>query len=72
MKKTPKTTQPDLSPEISNLKASLAEPSPTTPILSVDLANRVLQSSNSRLAYRKLLDLRDHLEMASGQIKDQS
>ncbi|MBP9670318.1 nucleotide exchange factor GrpE [Candidatus Woesebacteria bacterium] len=74
MKKTPKTTQPDLSPEISNLKASLAR-------ALADYANlerRFSEQSSSVVKFAtanlltKLLDLRDHLEMASGQIKDQS
>lgn len=73
-KPAPKQNQPDLSPEISNLKASLAR-------ALADYANlerRFSEQSTSVVKFAtanlltKLLDLRDHLEMASVQIKDQS
>lgn len=73
-KKTPKQTQPDLSPEISNLKASLAR-------ALADYANlerRFAEQSSAVVKFAKadlltkLLDIRDHLAMASVQLKDQS
>lgn len=73
-KKTPKQTQPDLSPEISNLKASLAR-------ALADYANlerRFVEQSSAVVKFAKadlltkLLDIRDHLAMASVQLKDQS
>lgn len=72
--KTNKTPVNDLSSETSNLKASLAR-------ALADYANlerRFSEQSSSVVKFAtanlltKLLDLRDHLEMASGQIKDQS
>lgn len=74
MKKTLKQSQPDLSTETSNLKASLSR-------ALADYANlerRFSEQSSAVVKFAKsdlltkLLDVRDHLAMASVQIKDQS
>lgn len=73
-KPAPKQSQPDLSPQTSNLKASLARALADYANLErrfADQSSAVVKFAKADLL-TKLLDIRDHLAMASVQIKDQS